>query len=417
MEWTLAFKILSGFFFAIALLFLKNKFLGSRSRLPPGPPGLPVIGNFLDLGEMPHQSLANLRKKYGPVIWLRLGAVNTMVVSSAEAAMEMFKNHDLAFADRKTNEATSVHNYDQGSMVFAEYGPYWRMLRRICTTELLTNNRINGTTNLRANGVEKMTNWMWEEAQKNGTVEVARFVALGSFNVIGNVALSKDNIVEPQLKAGTEFFSSLTRAIELSAKPNLADFYPFLRFLDLQRIKKISEEAMAHPLNFAAGFVKDRLLDRKNGRFNAKKDFLDVMLEFQGNQKDGEPAKIPQKKVNIMILELFIASTHTTSSTIEWAMTELLRHPNIMSNVQAELDKVVGQKKVEESDIGNLHYLQAVVKETLSEAGFLAWMVAKFYEKSLHKYSGFINIQIMAPGGNFVGFGFSLPEPDPELNF
>ncbi|KAF9589994.1 hypothetical protein IFM89_030144 [Coptis chinensis] len=63
--------------------------------------------------------------------------------------------------------------------------------------------------------------------------------------------------------------------------------------------------------------------------------------------------------------ELFAASTDTTTSTIEWALTELLRNPSIMRNVQAELDQVLVQNKMEEVDVGSLRYLQAVVKETL----------------------------------------------------
>ncbi|KAF5179019.1 Cytochrome p450 [Thalictrum thalictroides] len=321
MEWTLSSTIWSGICIAIALFILKNKFFSSSKNRPPGPPGWPIIGNFLDLGAAPHQSLTNLSKKYGPVLWLRLGLTKTMVVSSAEAAMDMF------------NEAMRVQNYYQGSMAFARYGPYWRMLRRISTTELFTNNRINGTENLRAKGIEKMTKWMWEEAQNNGSVQVGRFVALGSFNVIGNVTLTKDNIVDPQMEAGTEFFISLTRAIELSGLPNVSDFYPFLKWFDPQRIRKNAERAMAHPLNFATGFVKERLLARQNGQINEKKDFLDVMLDFKGNQKDGEPAQMSQQNINILLLELFLAAT------IEWAMTELLRNPHVLKKVEAELDE------------------------------------------------------------------------------
>lgn len=63
---------------------------------------------------------------------------------------------------------------------------------------------------------------------------------------------------------------------------------------------------------------------------------------------------------------MFFAGSETTSSTIEWAMTELLRRPETMHRVKEELNRVVGpNRKVEENDIDNLPYLQAVVKETL----------------------------------------------------
>jgi cytochrome P450 len=65
------------------------------------------------------------------------------------------------------------------------------------------------------------------------------------------------------------------------------------------------------------------------------------------------------------IQEMFLAGAETTSSTIEWAMTELLINRDCMSKVKIELNSVVGEKDVEESDIDKLPYLQGVVKETL----------------------------------------------------
>lgn len=64
--------------------------------------------------------------------------------------------------------------------------------------------------------------------------------------------------------------------------------------------------------------------------------------------------------------EIFLAGSETTSSTIEWAMTELVSNWECMEKVKSELERVVGRgREVEESDIDNLPYLQAVVKETL----------------------------------------------------
>ncbi|KAL3642651.1 hypothetical protein CASFOL_013466 [Castilleja foliolosa] len=91
--------------FAILIIWFLNNLLKSKNGAskphPPGPPGWPVVGNIFDLGETPHQTLYKLQADYGPVIWLKLGAINTMVVQSAEAASELFKKYDLPFADRK----------------------------------------------------------------------------------------------------------------------------------------------------------------------------------------------------------------------------------------------------------------------------------------------------------------------------
>lgn len=63
---------------------------------------------------------------------------------------------------------------------------------------------------------------------------------------------------------------------------------------------------------------------------------------------------------------LFIAGTDTTSTTVEWAIDELIRHPPILAQAQQELDSVVSKDRlVAESDLPNLTFLQAIVKETL----------------------------------------------------
>ena len=63
---------------------------------------------------------------------------------------------------------------------------------------------------------------------------------------------------------------------------------------------------------------------------------------------------------------MFVGGTDTTTTTIEWMMAELLKHPNIMKKVQEEVRNVVGKKpKVDMNDISQMEYLKCVIKETL----------------------------------------------------
>ncbi|XP_016677168.2 geraniol 8-hydroxylase [Gossypium hirsutum] len=69
--------------------------------------------------------------------------------------------------------------------------------------------------------------------------------------------------------------------------------------------------------------------------------------------------------VTNLLLDLFVAGTDTTSSTLEWAMPELLRNPQALLKAKKELDEAIGKgNPVEESDINRLPYLQAIIKET-----------------------------------------------------
>ncbi|KAJ6699509.1 CYTOCHROME P450 FAMILY PROTEIN [Salix purpurea] len=150
------------------LLLLHVRAKSSQKGRPPGPPGWPVFGNLFDLGSMPHRTLTEMRQKYGHIIWLRLGAMNTMVVLSATAAAELFKNHDLSFADRTITETMRAHGYDQGSLALAPYGSFWRVLRRLVTVDMIVTKRINETTSIRRKCVDDMLQWIEEESCKAG---------------------------------------------------------------------------------------------------------------------------------------------------------------------------------------------------------------------------------------------------------
>jgi cytochrome P450 len=354
--------------FPLLVLLLRRRKSSSHGRLPPGPPGWPILGNLFDLGTEPQRTLADLRHKYGQVIWLRLGVKKTMVILSAKSATEFFKNHDLSFADRSLTENSQVHDYHKSSVALSPYGSYWRLLRRLVTVEMLVTKRINDTAFIRRKCVDDMLFWIEEEASKPRSegqgVHVARFVFLMTFNLLGNLMLSKD-LLDPKSNKGSEFFTAMSSLMEWNGHANLSDFFPLLRWFDLQGLKKKMERDLGKALEIASEFVKERMDERQLGSIPEKrKDFLEVLLEFEGNGKD-EPAKISGRDINIFLLDIFLAGSETTSSTIEWAMTELLCNPESMRKVKAELTMVMGEnRKIEESDIDNLPYLQAVIKET-----------------------------------------------------
>ncbi|KAJ9181463.1 hypothetical protein P3X46_009591 [Hevea brasiliensis] len=381
MEFTPNFLI-SLFLLSLSALFLVH--IGRRNStinrmFPPGPPRWPILGNLLDLGSMPHRTLTDLKQKYGDIIGLRLGAVNTMVILSAKAASEFFKKHDLSFAERNKTETMRVHGYDQGSLALAPYGSYWRVLRRLVTVDMLVNKRINETASIRGKCVKDMVRWIEEEShkveKKTRGIHVARFVFLMTLNLLGNLMFSRD-MVDPGSKEGSEFFRAIMRTMESSGFVNVADYFPWLKWLDPQGLKRKVERDLGKAMDIASKFVKERVEEKKKMVGDKRKDFLDVLLEFEGNGKD-EPDKISERNVNIFILEMFMAGTETTSSTIEYALTELICNPESMTKAKAELASVIGaNRNVEESDIDNLPFLQAVIK-AIQDTKFMGYHIPK----------------------------------------
>ncbi|KAI4365635.1 hypothetical protein MLD38_021601 [Melastoma candidum] len=103
--------------------------------LRPGPRPLPIVGNVFQLDLRPHAAFTRLASKYGPIMAVWLGSMGTVVVTSDDTAREMFKSHDAILAGRKIYEAMKGDFGNDGSIITSQYGPHWRMLRRLCTIE------------------------------------------------------------------------------------------------------------------------------------------------------------------------------------------------------------------------------------------------------------------------------------------
>ncbi|KAK1380556.1 Cytochrome P450, E-class, group I [Heracleum sosnowskyi] len=300
--------------FILLVWHLRRKNSYKRSKLPPGPKGWPVFGNLFDLGSLPHRRLEALRQQFGPVVWLKLGFVNTMVLLSAGAAEEFFKNHDLSFLDRFTNDSMRSHDYDKISIAFGSCSTYWRTLRRICTSELFANKRINDTMLIRQKSVDELLSWIDNEVEKgaSGGLVLRNFVFPALFNMIGNLTLSQD-LVNPQSKISSEFFTAMDGVHECVGRPNISDLLPWLRKLDLQGIRRKMDCSLGKAIEIILIFVKERLEQRKQKQkvSEQKMDFLDVLLDYRGNGKD-EPVKLSEYQVTIFLMEMFFAGTDST---------------------------------------------------------------------------------------------------------
>ena len=142
-QWPLALALLS---FPILFLFLLQKWKkkglqGAACRLPPSPPKLPIIGNLHQLGKLPHRSLWKLSREYGPVLLLQLGRNPTLLVSSADVAKEVLKTHDLDCCSRSPSQGPKKLSYNFLDMCFSPYSDYWRAMRKVFVTELLSAKR------------------------------------------------------------------------------------------------------------------------------------------------------------------------------------------------------------------------------------------------------------------------------------
>ncbi|KAM7272033.1 hypothetical protein ACFE04_031247 [Oxalis oulophora] len=351
------------FFFSI-LYFIKSssKILGIS--LPPSPPKLPIIGNLHQIGLFPHQSLWSLAKQYGPLMLLHFGNVPILVVSSADAAREILKTHDITFANRPKSVTSKKLLYDYKDLASAPYGEYWRQMRRMCVLHLLSSKRVQSFRQVR----EEETKVMIEKIKmlsSCSTLEVDLSEVLATFtnDIVCRVALGKKYTDGEE---GKRFKKLLGEFGELLSAFHVGNFIPWLAWVGRLNGIDARMDRVAKELDDFIDLVVEEHIQRldQSRKEEHQQDFVDILLWLQKENL----VDIPMDRVSIkaIILDMFAAGTDTTYTATEWTMSELLRHPQVMKKVQDEVRKIAGNKSlITEEDINKLPYLKAVVRETL----------------------------------------------------
>ncbi|KAJ0692465.1 putative geraniol 8-hydroxylase [Helianthus annuus] len=331
--------------------------VGRTRNLPPGPTRRPIIGNLHLLGDQPHESLAKLAQIHGPIMSLKLGHITTVVISSRTAAKQVLQKQDIAFSARHAPDAVHACNHAGHSVAWLPVCTEWRTLRRILNSNIFSNKSLEANQHLRSQKVEELIAYCRKASLSNDYVDIGRAAFRTSLNLLSNTIFSKD-VINPYEDSGKEFKDAIGKIMEDAAKPNLVDFFPALKKIDPQGIRRRMTCNMKKVLEIFDELIEERLRTRKF----EQDDVLDVCLKFiQDN-----PNEINHTHIKSLVLDLFAAGTDTTSTTLEWAMAELLHNPHTLTKAKEELEEVVGKGKiVKEDDVLRLPYLSCVVKEAL----------------------------------------------------
>ncbi|KAK2664719.1 hypothetical protein Ddye_003293 [Dipteronia dyeriana] len=328
----------------------------TSGELPPGPTPFPIIGNLLELGDKPHKSLANISKIYGPIMRIKLGQVTTIVIASATVAKEILQNHDLSFCNRTIPDALMAKHHDEFSMAWLPVSTAWRNLRKISNSHIFTTKKLDANQSLRREKIQQFLAHVQESCHAGKAIDIGQAAFNTTLNLLSNTVFSVD-LADPSSETAREFKKLVWGIMEEAGKPNLGDYFPILRKIDLQGIRRRMEIHFEKMLDLFDGMIEQHLKQRQFHVSAVTKDMLDTLLNIS--------EEIDRNQIKHLFLDLFAAGTDTTSSTLEWAMAELIHNPEALSKARLELEQLIGKgNQIEESDISRLPYLQAIVKET-----------------------------------------------------
>ncbi|XP_068650235.1 cytochrome P450 71A1-like [Aristolochia californica] len=291
-------------------------------------------------------------------MYLQLGSVPAVAISSAKIAEMVLKTHDLDFCGRPDLVSSKTFSYNFLDVAFAPYGEGWRQMRKVCTLELFSSKRVQSFRFIREEEVDQLVGNISKSCQWRGVVNLSEMLFSLTNNVTCRGALGKSYQVGDGERS--RFHQVLAEGEELSVAFFVADYFPSLGWVDVLtgkqgRLRKVSQDL--------DGFYEEVIQEHLNPSRSEtleQEDLVDVLIKVQ------KELGLTRDHIKAVLMNILFGGTDSSSTVMEWTMTELMKNKKVLKKAQEEVRRVAaGKAKVEEYDLNQLHYLKSVIKETL----------------------------------------------------
>ncbi|KAK7252797.1 hypothetical protein RIF29_37011 [Crotalaria pallida] len=248
------------FLLLVSLVILKFLFQTKRFKnFPPGPPYLPVIGNFHQLKQPLHRTFRDLSQKYGQIFSLMFGSCFVVVVSSPSLVQECFSKNDIILSNRPKLLIGKYIGYDYTAVGFSPYGDHWRNLRRIISLEVLSSYRLNSSLEIRRDEIMRLIQKLAQDSCKDfAKVELkSKFLEL-TFNTMMRILAGKwyfgEDLDASEVEEAKQFIDIIKELGMFSDQ----DFIPTMRsrwfdFVSEKSLKRIGQRLDA----FVQGLIDE----------------------------------------------------------------------------------------------------------------------------------------------------------------
>ncbi|KAM8853414.1 cytochrome P450 2F3-like isoform 2-T2 [Synchiropus picturatus] len=354
-------ELSAGLFLGLLFLILLWLFTLKTRRtlnLPPGPAGLPLIGNLLQLDKnAPFKSLVQLSKTYGPVVTVYLGLRRVVVLMGYEAVKEALVDQAEDFTGRAP--VPFLTKVTKGYGLGISNGERWRQLRRFTLTTL----RDFGM------GRKGMEAWIQEESRhlvarikttQSSPFEPTYFLSCSVSNVICCLVFGQR--FEYEDKRFLHLLKIISETLRFGSTPRgqLYNIFPWL--MDIIPGRHHTVFSLMQELNH---FIMIKIQEHQDSLDPASpRDLIDCFLTRLYQEKQDPSTEFHHENLVGTAFDLFLAGTETTASTIRYALSILIKYPKIQEEMQQEIDSVVGrQRSPSMEDRKSLPFTDAVIHE------------------------------------------------------
>ncbi|KAK7387152.1 hypothetical protein VNO78_27700 [Psophocarpus tetragonolobus] len=267
---------------------------------------------------------ATSHRKLTPTYWL-----NSTPSCSRKLGHQKWSNHDTIFCNRPQILASKVV-YDAKDIAFSPYGSYWRQLRKICTEELLASKHVQCFRSISEEEVSALMNTI--SSSEGVAVNLSEMIYSLTFEITSRATLGEKCMQQKEL------ISIIEEAMRVAGELCVADLYPSMPWLQMFSLVKLKSEEMFRKFDS----IKDNIIEYHKNKSRSQlceadqKDLVDVLLGFQQPNDIPMDHPLTDDNVKAVIMDVFIAGTETSAAIVEWAMSELVKNPEVMEKAQAE---------------------------------------------------------------------------------
>ncbi|XVF02751.1 hypothetical protein REPUB_Repub04eG0200800 [Reevesia pubescens] len=318
-----------------------------------GPVGWPLLGTLPLMGSLAHRKLANMAASISAtrLMAFSLGTTRVIINSHPDTAREILSGS--SFSDRPIKESARLLMFER-AIGFAPSGKYWRDLRRLAANHMFSPRRISSLESLRQHVADEMLVEVRKGMEEKGLVELRGILQKGSLSNILESVFGSCGCLEIREELGL----MVKEGYELISLFNWEDYFP-LRFLDFHGVKRKCHKLSSKVRRIVGQIVKER---KEGGdQVSGGNDFLSALLALPKENQ------LCDSDMVAVLWEMIFRGTDTVAILLEWIMARMALHQDIQAKVQQEIDACIGYHcgHVQDSDLPNLPYLQAVVKEVL----------------------------------------------------
>ncbi|KAG6394660.1 hypothetical protein SASPL_145249 [Salvia splendens] len=346
----------------LVILTFKHFTTKNHRRLPPTPsPALPFIGHLHLLTPPLHRTFHCFSLTHGPIFSLKLGVRRVVVVSSPDLVDECFTQNDVVFSNRPRVLVDKYIGYNHTTIAGAPYGPHWRGLRRLGAAEALSPARLNALSEARQDETRRALSRLAAAATAGGHGFSAVELRPRIFDVIFSIIMRTlagekySSSGAGNGEFGGEIQEMVSEVFESAQSSNPEDFVPILKWIDYRGLKRKLSDLGKRLDDFYEELLAEERRERR----------CDTVIGHLLAMQESDSQFYTDQTIKGFITNMIVAGTDTSVVTIEWAMSLLLNHPNVLEIARLELDsKVEPHRLVEERDLPDLSYLQNIISET-----------------------------------------------------